>query len=140
MAGVNGEVTLSTPPKGWARTLGVHEHVRCGSAACHGGRPVRLPVRFPRDGPSTARPATPILRSCPDDRWTCFIGIVTCAGWRRRGWMVPDADAIEQQMPIDDVEEREDNLRELPTDVDPADAVEQHRSIGSDDAEDYPRG
>ncbi|MGH3479485.1 MAG: hypothetical protein ACRDRY_18620 [Pseudonocardiaceae bacterium] len=53
---------------------------------------------------------------------------------------LPDVDAIDQQTPIDDVEDREDNLRELATDVDPADAVEQHRSVGGDDAEDYPRG
>lgn len=51
---------------------------------------------------------------------------------------LPDTDAIEQQMPIDDVEDREDDLSELPTEVDPADAVEQHRSLG-DDTEDYPR-
>ncbi|MGH3774920.1 MAG: hypothetical protein ACRDRR_04170 [Pseudonocardiaceae bacterium] len=53
---------------------------------------------------------------------------------------LPDADAIDQQTPIDDVEDREDDLSELATDVDPADAVEQHRSLGGDDAEDYPRG
>ncbi len=52
---------------------------------------------------------------------------------------LPDADAIEQQTLIDDVEDREDDLRELPPEVDPADAVEQHRSLGGDDAEDYPR-
>lgn len=51
---------------------------------------------------------------------------------------LPHADALEQQMPIDDVEDREDDLGELPTEVDPADAAEQHRSLG-DDAEDYPR-
>ncbi len=51
---------------------------------------------------------------------------------------LPDTDAIEQQIPIDDVEDREDDLRELPIDVDPADAVEQHRSLGGD-AEDHPR-
>lgn len=53
---------------------------------------------------------------------------------------LPDADAIEQQRPIDEVEDPEDHLKELPSDVDPADAVEQHRSLGGDDAEDYPRG
>lgn len=53
---------------------------------------------------------------------------------------LPDADVIDQQTPIDDVENHEDNLRELATDVDPADAVEQRRSLGGDDAEDYPRG
>jgi hypothetical protein len=42
-------------------------------------------------------------------------------------------------MPIDDVEDREDDLSELPTEVDPADAVEQHRRLGGDDTEDYPR-
>ncbi len=52
---------------------------------------------------------------------------------------LPDADAIEQRTLIDDVEDREDDLRDLPTEVDPADAVEQHRSLGGDDAEDYPR-
>ncbi|HKR50396.1 MAG TPA: hypothetical protein VJT72_12630 [Pseudonocardiaceae bacterium] len=54
---------------------------------------------------------------------------------------LPDVDAIEQQTPIHDVGDREDDLSELPTDVDPADAVEQHRSLGGDDAEDYyPQG
>jgi hypothetical protein len=53
---------------------------------------------------------------------------------------LPDVDAIEQQMSIDDVEDREDDLGELPSGVDPADAVEQHREVGGDDAEDYPRG
>ncbi len=53
---------------------------------------------------------------------------------------LPDVDAIEQQMPIDDVEDREDDLGELPSGADPADAVEQHRGVGGDDAEDYPRG
>ncbi|MGH3815918.1 MAG: hypothetical protein ACRDUV_26310 [Pseudonocardiaceae bacterium] len=53
---------------------------------------------------------------------------------------LPDADAVEQQMPIDNAEDREDDLSELPTEVDPADAVEQHRYLGGDDAEDYPRG
>lgn len=52
---------------------------------------------------------------------------------------LPDADAIEQQMPIDDIEDREGDLRELPDDVDAADAVEQHRNLGGGDAEDYPR-
>ncbi|MGH4007971.1 MAG: hypothetical protein ACRDTH_07400 [Pseudonocardiaceae bacterium] len=52
---------------------------------------------------------------------------------------MPDADAVEQQMPIDDIEERGDDLRELPNDVDAADAVEQHRNLGVDDAEEYPR-
>ncbi|MGH3899469.1 MAG: hypothetical protein ACRDTA_14760 [Pseudonocardiaceae bacterium] len=52
---------------------------------------------------------------------------------------LPDADAIEQQMPIDDVGDRDNDLSELPNEVDPADAVEQHRSLGGDDAEDYPR-
>ena len=51
---------------------------------------------------------------------------------------LPDADAVEQQMPIDDVEDREDDLSELPHEVDAADAVEQHRSLGGD-TEDYPR-
>ncbi|MGH3801310.1 MAG: hypothetical protein ACRDTD_14465 [Pseudonocardiaceae bacterium] len=53
---------------------------------------------------------------------------------------LPDADVIEQHMPVDDVEDREDDLRELPAEVEPADAVEQHRGLGDDDAEDYPRG
>lgn len=52
---------------------------------------------------------------------------------------LPDTDAIEQQMTINDVEDREDDLGELPTEADPADAVEQHRNLGGDDAEDYPR-
>jgi hypothetical protein len=52
---------------------------------------------------------------------------------------LPDADAVDQQMPIDDLEDREDDLSELPTEVDPADAVEQHRRLDGDDAEDYPR-
>jgi hypothetical protein len=51
---------------------------------------------------------------------------------------LPDVDAIDQQMPIDDAEDRDDNLRELPLEVDPADAVEQHSSLGGDAAEDYP--
>lgn len=45
---------------------------------------------------------------------------------------------IEQQMSIDGIEDREDHLSERPTEVDPADAVEQHRTV-DDDAEDYPR-
>lgn len=52
---------------------------------------------------------------------------------------LPDADAIEQHTAVDDGEDREDDLQEVPTEVDPADAVEQHRSLGGDDAEDYPR-
>ena len=48
---------------------------------------------------------------------------------------LPDADAIEQQMPLDDVE---DSPEDLPAEVDPADAVDQHRDVGGDDAEDYP--
>lgn len=53
---------------------------------------------------------------------------------------LPDADAIEQQQTlVDDTEDCEDDLRELPTEVDPADAIEQHRGLGGDDAEDYPR-
>lgn len=52
---------------------------------------------------------------------------------------LPETDALEQQMTTDDVEDREDDLGELPTEVDPADAVEQHRTLGGDDAEDYPR-
>jgi hypothetical protein len=48
---------------------------------------------------------------------------------------VPDTDALEQQMPLDDVA---DSPGDLPTEADPADAVDQHRDIGGDDAEDYP--
>lgn len=53
---------------------------------------------------------------------------------------VPETDAIEQQMPLDDVEDSPEDLpTELdPTEVDPADAVDQHRDVGGDDAEDYP--
>jgi hypothetical protein len=51
---------------------------------------------------------------------------------------LPDADVIEQHMLVDDVEDREDDLSELPHEVDAADAVEQHRSLGGD-TEDYPR-
>jgi hypothetical protein len=53
---------------------------------------------------------------------------------------LPDVDAIEQQILIDDVEDREDDLTQLPTEVDPADAVEQHRDLGGDDVDDYPWG
>jgi hypothetical protein len=53
---------------------------------------------------------------------------------------LPDVDAIEQQTSIDDVEDREDDLTQLPTEVDPADAFEQHRELGGDDVDDYPRG
>jgi hypothetical protein len=48
---------------------------------------------------------------------------------------VPDIDAIEQHMPLDDVE---DSPADLPIEADPADAVEQHRDVGGDDAEDHP--
>jgi hypothetical protein len=51
----------------------------------------------------------------------------------------PDVDAIEQQTSINDVEDGEDDLSQLPADVDPADAVEQHRGLGGDDVDDYPR-
>lgn len=51
------------------------------------------------------------------------------------GVEVPDTDAIEQQMPLDDVE---DSPKDLPTEVDPADAVDQYRDVGGDDMEDYP--
>jgi hypothetical protein len=52
---------------------------------------------------------------------------------------VPDADAIEQQMPLDDVDTPGDLPTEVDlTEVDPADAVDQHRDVGGDDAEDYP--
>ena len=53
---------------------------------------------------------------------------------------LPDVDAIEQQTSIDDVDDREDDLTQLPTEVDPADAFEQHRELGGDDVDDYPRG
>jgi hypothetical protein len=53
---------------------------------------------------------------------------------------LPDVDAIEQQTSIDDVEGREDDLTQLPAEVDPADAFEQHRELGGDDVDDYPRG
>ena len=53
---------------------------------------------------------------------------------------LPDADAIEQQTPIVDVEDFEGDLTQLPGDVDPADAFEQHRDVGGDDVDDYPRG
>jgi hypothetical protein len=53
---------------------------------------------------------------------------------------LPDIDAIEQQTSIDDVEDREDDFTQLPTEVDPADAVEQHRDLGGDDADHYPWG
>lgn len=52
---------------------------------------------------------------------------------------LPDVDALEQQTSIDDVEDREDDLTQLPTEVDPADAVDQHRGLGGDDTDDYPR-
>lgn len=52
---------------------------------------------------------------------------------------LPDVDAIEQQTSINDVEDGEDDLSQLPTEVDPADAVEQHRGLGGDDVDDYPR-
>lgn len=52
---------------------------------------------------------------------------------------LPDVDAIEQQTLIDDGENGEDDLSQLPTEVDPADAVEQHRGLGGDDTDDYPR-
>lgn len=52
---------------------------------------------------------------------------------------LPDIDAIDQQRSIDDVEDGEGDLTQLPTDVDPADAVEQHRGLGGDDTDDYPR-
>ncbi|HZA16662.1 MAG TPA: hypothetical protein VE645_07170 [Pseudonocardiaceae bacterium] len=52
---------------------------------------------------------------------------------------LPDVDALEQQTSIDDVEDREDDLTQLPTEVDPADAVDQHRGVGGDDTDDYPR-
>jgi hypothetical protein len=48
---------------------------------------------------------------------------------------VPDNDAIEQHMPLDEVEDGPENL---PTEVDPADAVDQYRDVGGDDTEDYP--
>jgi hypothetical protein len=53
---------------------------------------------------------------------------------------VPDADALEQQMPLVDVEEAEDTPEELPTEVDPADVIEQHRVLGDDDMDYYPPG
>ena len=53
---------------------------------------------------------------------------------------LPDVDAIEQQRSIDDAEDGDDDFTQLPTDVDPADAVEQHRDLGGDDTDDYPRG
>jgi hypothetical protein len=53
---------------------------------------------------------------------------------------VPDADAIDQQITLDEGEDVEDKHVELPTEVNPADAVEQRRGLGGDDAEDYPPG
>jgi hypothetical protein len=52
---------------------------------------------------------------------------------------LPDADVIEQHTLVDDVDDREDDLSELPDEVDAADAVEQHRGLGGGDTEDYPR-
>jgi hypothetical protein len=52
---------------------------------------------------------------------------------------LPDVDAIEQQTSINDVEDGEDDFSQLPAEVDPADAVEQHRGLGGDDVDDYPR-
>lgn len=51
---------------------------------------------------------------------------------------LPDADVIEQQIPLRDGEAAEDHLAGLPPEVDPADAMEQHRVVDGDDAEDYP--
>ena len=53
---------------------------------------------------------------------------------------VPDADAIEQQMALDEAEDTDDTPGTLPTEVDPADAIDQHRGLGDDDAESYPSG
>jgi hypothetical protein len=53
---------------------------------------------------------------------------------------VPDADALEQQTPVEEAEDATVNPTELPLEVNPADAVEQHRDLGGDDAEDYPPG
>ncbi|MBV9142896.1 MAG: hypothetical protein JO115_18620 [Pseudonocardiales bacterium] len=53
---------------------------------------------------------------------------------------VPDADALEQQIPVEETEGAIVNPTELPLEVNPADAVEQHRDLGGDDAEDYPPG
>lgn len=61
---------------------------------------------------------------------------VTVSNWSPICWNV---DALEQQTSIDDVEDREDDLTQLPTEVDPADAVDQHRGLGGDDTDDYPR-
>ncbi|MDQ4010617.1 MAG: hypothetical protein M3228_07970 [Actinomycetota bacterium] len=52
---------------------------------------------------------------------------------------LPEVDAIDQQRLIDDVEDREDDFPPLPVEADPADAVEQHRDLGGDDVDDYPR-
>jgi hypothetical protein len=53
---------------------------------------------------------------------------------------LPDADVIEQQTSIDDVEDRDGDFRALPIEADPADVVEQSRSLGFDDGRDYPLG
>lgn len=50
---------------------------------------------------------------------------------------VPDTDAIDQRIPVDDVE---GSPLELSPEVNPPDAVDQHRDVVGDDAEDYPPG
>lgn len=51
---------------------------------------------------------------------------------------VPDVDALEQQIPVEETEDATVNPTELPLEVNPADAAEQHRDLGGDNAEDYP--
>jgi hypothetical protein len=46
----------------------------------------------------------------------------------------PEADAVEQRADV--VPEDDDPVAEIPLDVDPADVVEQHRTVGGDD-DDY---
>jgi hypothetical protein len=46
----------------------------------------------------------------------------------------PEADAVEQRAEV--VPEDDDTVAEIPLDVDPADVVEQHRTVGGDD-DDY---
>lgn len=48
---------------------------------------------------------------------------------------VPEADALEQQRPAADTGEADDEVVEVPTEVDPADRLEQARAVGEDDDE-----
>jgi hypothetical protein len=49
----------------------------------------------------------------------------------------PEADAVEQSLPVAADEPDDEDDFEVPIEVDPADAVDQRRKVGDQDEEDY---